>query len=241
MIRLEKKILSALAFSACAATAFATTTVPAGTTFDGGGKSFGTTCDGGSESRQPVFLLKDGATLKNAVITKNGADGVHCEGNCTINNAVWQDVCDDAATMKGGSGKTMNITGGSAAAADDKVFQHNGIGSTMNISNFTTTGTGTIGKPWRSCGDCTGNDGPRKLNISHTKLEKVSASVVGVNSNYKDVATIKTLKIKGCTAGKPKACVTYKGVVKGSGSSTQIGEEWSTASCKVTTGDVSWY
>ncbi len=234
-----KKILSALAFSACAATAFATTTVPAGTTFDGGGKSFGTTCDGGSESQQPVFLLKDGATLKNAVITKNGADGVHCEGNCTVSNVVWQDVCEDAATMKGGSGKTMNISGGSAAAADDKVFQHNGIGSTMNISNFTTTGT--IGKLYRSCGDCSGNGGPRKVNISNTKLEKVSSSVVGVNSNYKDVATIKTLKIKGYTAGKPKVCVTYKGVVKGSGSSSQIGEEWNTASCKVTTGDVSSY
>ena len=55
------------------------------------------------------------------------------------------------------------------------------------------------------------------------------------------MATIKTLKIKGYKAGKPKVCVTYTGVVKGNGSSTQIGEEWNTASCKVTTGDVSSY
>ena len=234
-----KKILSALALSACAATAFATTTVPAGTTYDGGGATVGTSCSGDSESQQPVFLLKDGATLKNVIINKNAADGVHCEGNCTVSNVVWQDVCEDAATMKGGSGKTMNITGGSAAAANDKVFQHNGIGSTMNISNFTTTGT--IGKLYRSCGDCTGNGGPRKVNISNTKLEKVSSSVVGVNSNYKDVATIKTLKIKGYTAGKPKVCVTYTGVVKGNGSSSQIGEEWNSTACKVTTSDISSY
>jgi pectate lyase len=232
-----KKILSAFALSACAATAFATTTVTG--TFDGGGRSYGTSCGGQAEGQQPVFLLKDGATIKNVVINSNAADGVHCEGSCTISNVVWQDVCEDAVTMMGGSGKTMNINGGSAASASDKVIQHNGKGSTINISNFATYGS--IGKLYRSCGDCSSNGGPRRVNISNTRVEKATAGVVGINSNYGDVATIRSLKIKGYKAGSPQVCVTYKGVNKGSGSSTKIGEEWNTAACNVSRSDVSSY
>lgn len=231
-----KKIISALALSLCAATAFATTTVPAGQTLDGGGKSYGTSCDGSDEGQQPVFLLKDGATLKNVVITKNAADGVHCEGSCNLTNVVWQDVCEDAATMLGGSGKVMNVSGGSANSASDKTFQHNGKGSTVNITNFSAT---SIGKLWRSCGNCSNNGGPRKVNISNTKLEKVSAAVVGVNSNFGDVATIRTLKIKGYKSGKPIVCLTYTGVQKGQGESPKGKEEWNTAACNVRTSDVS--
>ena len=31
-----------------------------------------------------VFLLKAGATLRNVIIGKNQAEGVHCEGHCTL-------------------------------------------------------------------------------------------------------------------------------------------------------------
>jgi hypothetical protein len=236
---MNRKLVSAFVFALAAFSAQATTTVPANTVWDGSGSTVGTSCSGDAESQQPVFLLKDGATLQNVIINKNAADGVHCEGSCTVRNVVWQDVCEDAATMKGGSGKTMNITGGSAASATDKVFQHNGIGSTMNISSFTTTGT--IGKLYRSCGDCTGNGGPRKVNVNNVKLEKIGSSLVGVNSNYNDVATIRNVQVKAYTAGSPKICVTYKGVQKGSGSSTLIKEEWNTASCNVSRTDVKAY
>jgi hypothetical protein len=224
-------LLAALSFAASA-----TTTVTG--TFDGGGRSYGTSCDGNSESQQPVFLLKDGATLRNVVITAKAADGVHCEGNCLIENVVWQDVCEDAATMKGGSGKIMRIRGGSAANASDKVFQHNGKGSTISIDGFQTRGS--IGKLYRSCGNCENNGGPRRVNINNVRLEKVTASVVGVNSNYGDVATIRALKIKGYTAGSPQVCVEYRGVQKGS-ESTKIGERWNTAACNVSRGDVTAY
>jgi hypothetical protein len=231
-----KKLLAATLLSALSFASTATTTVTG--TFDGGGKSYGTSCDGQSESQQPVFLLKDGATLKNVVINKNAADGVHCEGSCSISNVVWQDVCEDAATMKGGSGKTMNISGGSAANASDKVFQHNGKGSTINIANFKTTGS--IGKLYRSCGNCSSNGGPRKVTITNVQLEKVNASVVGVNSNFGDIAKIRTLKIKGYKSGSPEVCVEYKGVQKGS-DSPKIGEKWGSTACNVSKSDVTSY
>lgn len=229
------RALVALVLSCAAFAASATTTVTG--TFDGGGRSYGTSCSGSSESQQPVFLLKDGATLKNVVITKNAADGVHCEGNCNIENVVWQDVCEDAATMKGGSGKIMRVRGGSAANASDKVFQHNGKGSTISIDGFTTKGS--IGKLYRSCGNCESNGGPRKLNLANTKIEKAS-EVAGVNANFGDVATIRTLQIKGYKAGSPKVCVEYKGVQKGS-ESPKVGEKWGTTACNVRTSDVKAY
>jgi pectate lyase len=232
---MSKKLFAAALLAALSFAASATTTVTG--TFDGGGRSYGTSCAGSSESQQPVFLLKDGATLKNVVINKNAADGVHCEGNCTISNVVWQDVCEDAATMKGGSGKTMNISGGSAANASDKVFQHNGKGSTINIANFKTTGS--IGKLYRSCGNCESNGGPRKVTINNVQIEKAS-EVVGVNGNYGDIARIRALKIKGYKAGSPSVCVVYKGVQKGS-SSSKVGEQWNTTPCNVSRSDVTAY
>jgi pectate lyase len=231
-----KKLLAVAMLTALSFSASATTTVTG--TFDGGGKSYGTSCDGQSESQQPVFLLKDGATLKNVVITKNAADGVHCEGNCTISNVVWQDVCEDAATMSGGSGKVMNVSGGSASNASDKVFQHNGKGSTININNFKTTGS--IGKLYRSCGNCSSNGGPRKVTISNTKLEKVTAAVAGVNGNFGDIAKIRTLQIKGYKVGSPPVCVEYKGVQKGS-EPPKVGEKWGTTACNVSKSDVTSY
>ena len=231
----SSRILAALVLATASLAATATTTVTG--VFDGGGRSYGTSCDGASESQQPVFLLKDGATLQNVVITRNAADGVHCEGSCNINNVVWQDVCEDAATMKGGSGKIMRVRGGSAANASDKVFQHNGKGSTVSIDGFQTKGT--IGKLYRSCGNCESNGGPRKLNLANTKVEKAS-EIAGVNANYGDVATIRSLQIKGYKAGSPKVCVEYRGVQKGS-DSPKIGEKWGTTACNIRKTDVKAY
>ncbi|MDO6385646.1 MULTISPECIES: pectate lyase [unclassified Uliginosibacterium] len=230
------KLLLGLVLTISALTASATTTISG--TKDYGGATVGTSCDGQSESQQPVFVLKDGAVLKNVVLKAGAAaDGVHCLGSCTIQGVKWADVCEDAATMKGGSGKTMNVVGGSAYKASDKVFQHNGIGSTIKISGFAAD---TIGKLYRSCGNCSSNGGPRKVSISSTKLANVSASVVGVNSNFGDVATIRTLQIKGYKSGSPKVCVEYKGVQSGS-EPTSLGEKWNTTACNVSKTDVTSY
>jgi pectate lyase len=206
---------------------------------DCGGQTVGTSCDGQSESQQPVFTLNDGATIKNLhIAASGGADGIHCLGSCTLQNVVWDDVCEDAATMLGGAGKVMTVTGGSAANAADKVFQHNGKGSTVSISNFQTIGT--IGKLYRSCGDCTANGGPRMVTVNNVIIEK-SGDLIGVNKNYGDKATIRNLKVKGYVPGGPKICMTFNGVTDHNGSSSKLGEEWNTATCDISRTDVTVY
>lgn len=223
------------------------------TTLDCGGKSIGLACAGGSET-QPAVLTLINATVKNVVIPAGGgSDGIHCGwgslgsglgtnvqgGVCNLENVTWAAVCEDAASIGNGQvGTVMNIKGGTAANASDKVFQNNGINATLNVDNFTTTGS--IGKLSRACGDCTGNGGPRFFNINNVKMEKVS-TVIGVNSNYGDKAKLRGIQIKGYKVGSPKVCVTYKGVQKGSGSSSTIGEEWNTVSCDVSKTDVTAY
>jgi hypothetical protein len=53
-------------------------------TFDGGMKTYGrgAKCTGQVEGgdKDAVFLIKNGGTLKNAIIGKDQIEGVHCEG-----------------------------------------------------------------------------------------------------------------------------------------------------------------
>jgi hypothetical protein len=57
-------------------------------TFDGGMKTYGrgAKCTGQVEGgdKDAVFMIKNGGTLKNAIIGKDQIEGVHCEGSCTI-------------------------------------------------------------------------------------------------------------------------------------------------------------
>jgi hypothetical protein len=231
------KLLLGLVLAISAFGASATTTISG--TKDYSGATVGTSCDGQSESQQPVFLLKDGATLKNVVLKAGAAaDGVHCAGSCTLSNVKWADVCEDAATMKGGSGKTMTVTGGSAYKASDKVFQHNGLGSTIKIGGGFYAET--IGKLYRSCGNCSNNGSARYVVINGVKLNGVSAAVAGINSNYGDKATITNLQIKGYKSGSPKVCMTYKGNNTGAELSS-LGEKWNTSNCVVSTSNVTSY
>jgi len=41
-----------------------------------------------------IFILNDDATLSNVIIGPNQAEGVHCKGNCVLNNVWWLDVCE---------------------------------------------------------------------------------------------------------------------------------------------------
>jgi hypothetical protein len=56
--------------------------------FDGGMKTYGrgVSCTGQTEGgdKDAVFIVKNGGTLKNAIIGKDQIEGVHCEGSCTI-------------------------------------------------------------------------------------------------------------------------------------------------------------
>ena len=233
-----KKTLAAVLLGTMAFAAGATITVTGVRDF--GGATVGTSCNGNSESQQPVILVRDGGTVRNVTLQAGAAaDGIHCEGNCTLQNVTWADVCEDAATMRGGSGKRMTITGGSAAGADDKIFQHNGVGSNVTITNFTTNGTN--GKLYRACGNCS-TQGRRTVNISNVTVNgRLSSGMAGINTNYGDVAVIRSIRWRGWDANSSSssnaACVAYRGVPRGQ-SSTNLGPQWGTANCDVRKSDI---
>jgi len=212
---------------------------------DCAGITIGSSCNGDSEKQAPVLTLKNASVKNLRLSATGGADGIHCaSGNCTLENVVWEDICEDAATN---NGNIMTIIGGSAfnsangpGGKPDKVFQQNAKNSTTVIKgNFTLLGEN--GKLWRSCGDCSNNGGPRYLNVSGVTIQGKLGSLAGVNRNYKDVATIRAVKVKGYKSGSPKICEEYKGVVKGQGKSDSYGEFWNTAACNVSKSDISGF
>jgi hypothetical protein len=66
----------------------------------------------------------------------------------------------------------------------------------------------------RTCGDCTGNGGPRKIWVTNVIARDVTSTIVGINSNYGDVATIRNLTLNNSSTGKTKICQVFKGVVR---------------------------
>lgn len=121
----------------------ATIVVRSGETFDGQGKRYSAGSELGdgsqSESQKPLFKLEDGATLINVVLGSPAADGIHCHGDVTLRNIVWQDIGEDALTIK--ESGTVTLDGGSAKDGSDKVFQINAA-STFKVSNFKAENAG---------------------------------------------------------------------------------------------------
>jgi len=209
-----------------------TVTVAAGTTFNGNGTRY--TLGGGdqAEGQPPLWNLEDGATIQNVVIGTGASDGIHCLGSCLIQNVWWEDIGEDAATGLGPAGTTMRVNCGGAFQGADKTFQHNGRGQ-VQITNYKG---GQAGKLYRSCGDCTGNGGPRVVSISNVRTDDIP-TIVGINTNFGDVATIRNITVNGGST-KIKVCQVYIGVVKGSGSTSAIGVEFETSHCNVSPSDV---
>jgi hypothetical protein len=211
----------------------ATQVVPAGTVFDGQNKVYNLNGGSQAEGQPPVFEVQNGATLKNVIIGPLAADGIHCLGNCTLDHVWWQDIGEDAATALGPAGTVMNVTCGAAYNGSDKTFQFNGRGE-LRISNFYVA---NAGKLVRSCGDCTGNGGPRKIWVTNVITRDVPTTV-GINTNFGDVATIRNLTLNNSGTTKTKICQVYKGVVKGNGSTSALGVEFNTPNCQVSQSDV---
>lgn len=67
---------------------------------------------------------------RNVIIGADQAEGVHCLGPFNLYNVWFEDVCEDAVTLKQTSG-TSNIIGGGAKRASDTVVQHNGGGKCL--------------------------------------------------------------------------------------------------------------
>ncbi|KAI0193713.1 putative pectate lyase F [Xylaria flabelliformis] len=183
--------------------------IKAGQTFDAGWVKYdrgsGACNSGEGGDDDAVFILEAGATLLNVIIGKNQKEGVHCLGACTLQFVWFEDVCEDAITIKGDSkGQETWIIGGGAYHAEDKIIQHNGCG-TVNIINFYAE---DYGKVYRSCGNCS-SQCQRNVYVEGTTARD-GGEVVGINSNYGDTATLKNV----CTdAAHP--CQMYTGCAGG--------------------------
>ncbi|MBB2923067.1 hypothetical protein FHR80_001979 [Cellulomonas cellasea] len=163
------------------------------------------------ESQPPMFKLADGAVLRNVILGTGAGDGIHCTGTCTIENVWFEDVGEDAATFKGtAASQTMTINGGGARSASDKVFQHNGPG-TFVIKNFQVA---DIGKLYRSCGNCS-KQYARTVIVQNVTITAPAKSLVGINPNLGDKATLSGLTIVGDPSKKIAICEEYKGVTSG--------------------------
>ncbi|KAK1490877.1 pectate lyase [Colletotrichum cuscutae] len=131
-------------------------TVSAGQSYDGGMKKFDRSprvCAEQDETGEAdaMFVLEAGATLSNVIIGPDQAEA-HCmettrredmeNSRLTVysNNVWWEDVCEDALTLKQTSG-TSYVNGGGAFKAADKIVQFNGF-RTVSIKNvgFPITG-----------------------------------------------------------------------------------------------------
>jgi hypothetical protein len=125
-------------------TVSATIVVKNGQTYDGQCRRYradaGKLGDGSQkEGQKPVFLVEGGGKLINVVLGAPAADGIHTEGNVTLENITWEDIGEDALTIK--ESGTVILNGGSAKNGEDKVFQVNAA-ATFRISNFKASNAG---------------------------------------------------------------------------------------------------
>ncbi|KAF5361133.1 hypothetical protein D9758_009054 [Tetrapyrgos nigripes] len=176
-------------------------------TFDGGNVRFDRgsgACGGQTEggNSDAVFLVEEGGVIRNVVIGADQSEGIHCLGSCTLENVWFEDVCEDAITIKQSSG-TSTISGGGAKHAEDKVVQHNG-GGTVVIDSFCVQ---DFGKLYRSCGNCD-EQVQRTVQISQI-IASDGGSLAGINSNFGDEAIIDSDSLT--LDGVDSVCDTYQG------------------------------
>ncbi|KAL3458435.1 pectate lyase-domain-containing protein [Aspergillus heterothallicus] len=200
---LQKRFTFPLPTSTGSVTFDAPYEIAAGEVYDGELQTFGrgVSCNGQTEGGQSdtVFVLQAGATLRNAIIGPDQSEGVYCLGSCTIENVWWEQVCEDALSLKGDEAGTYNVIGGGAQGAQDKVIQHNS-GGTVTIDGFTVY---DFGKLYRSCGTC--GDIQRSAVIKNVVAVQ-GMTLAGANQNFGDVVTIES---SSCATDVSAICQTY--------------------------------
>ena len=166
-----------------------------------------------AEGQEPLIKMADGAVLKNAILGYPAADGIHCKGSCTLINVWWERVGEDAATFRGQTDDdTMNVIGGGASGARDKVFQNNGRG-TMHIKDFYVE---WFGKLYRSCGNCSVQTSRGVIVENVTAIAgDDSEALVGINVNFGDYADFRGQNVVYDPTGKLSMCQVYEGNSKG--------------------------
>jgi pectate lyase len=206
--------------------------------YDGGMKRFmGSGPLGGSgqgEGQGPIFEIANGGTLTNAILGNPAADGIHCNGTCTLRNVWWEDVGEDAATLRGSSSsQTMTIDTGGAKGATDKIFQHNGPG-TMIIRNFCAQ---DFGKMYRSCGNCS-SQYARHLEMDNVMIIPRAGPLAGINTNYNDTAKFTRITVRGAT-NSIRICERYTGNNTGA-EPVRTGDGPDGTYCMYSASDITW-
>ncbi len=106
-----------------------------GNTYDGKCKIFvpiGLGDSNQEENQAPVFRVENGGTLKNVIISGKGANSIHLYNSATLDNITWEDVREDACTVKSSGTYTVkNIT---VKKGSDNFFQIN-TDSALSVSN----------------------------------------------------------------------------------------------------------
>ncbi|KAG2776640.1 hypothetical protein Pcac1_g12766 [Phytophthora cactorum] len=146
----------------------------------------------GSVRYKEVKVIKKGETFDGGMKTYQRSD-IKCaaRGRALRRQRLhrrecvwWEDVCEDALSIKGGNKNSVtHVLACGAKNADDKIIQHNGYGH-VNINGFYAE---NFGKLYRSCGTC-GNI-KRTVALNHVWGYNPKVSLVTVNANNGDVAT----------------------------------------------------
>ena len=132
------------AVQAATVTIYSTVNVPAGSTYWGNGnsiKAVGMGDGSQSEGQSPFFKLNSGSRLHSVILLAPGVDGVHYYGNGSILYTTWNDVGEDAATIKSGGTCSMYLSKGYSAY--DKFGQCNAA-STWTLEKLTQTTSGKV-------------------------------------------------------------------------------------------------
>ncbi|KAF3805687.1 Pectate lyase H [Colletotrichum gloeosporioides] len=123
-----------------------------------------------------VFNLLPGSTIRNVIIGKHQAEGIHALGDAWVENVWWEDVCEDALTSKG-LNTQLRVIGGGARNATDK----------YNITGFYAEGFG-------SCGNCLNQ---AKRNATIQNVVAVNGIRMGIiNPNYGDEFRLKNAQLQ---------------------------------------------
>ncbi|KAL3424533.1 pectate lyase [Phlyctema vagabunda] len=169
-----------------------------GQIFDGGMKRYERpegSCNEQAEGTDAdtVFNLLPGSTIRNVIIGKHQAEGIHALGDAWVENVWWEDVCEDALTSKG-LNTQLRVIGGGARNATDKIFQDNSLGGKYNITGFYAENFGTF---YQSCGNCLNQ---AKRNATIQNVIAITGTRMGIiNPNYGDEYRLKNSQISNLT------------------------------------------
>lgn len=202
--------------------------IPAGKTLDGGNKRYRFA----QESEAPVFVLQEGAALRNAIVGRASKSAVECHGSCAMDHVWWEGAGESAATARGGRGSVMSVGCSGAVSIAGQTFENAGSG----IVRVTKFFNAKSGKLYRSCPSCTGVAGSRHADISNVITRDV-AIIASVSSFSTDGATIRTLTLNNSNAVPTKICQQYQGGAKAVARAA-ASVEFDTKHCDVRVADV---